>query len=197
MALMDKMMESFIGRMSLEKKQEMMLKMMPMMMKDVNMAETMLKMVPEMLDNISLLDIFNVLKKVFPHLLKGIESVAELIARWDELLPKMMKKMPALMEKMMPIMEVVMPMMMDKMLAVMMTDEHKNNFEEMPKRMMPKMMANENLQKQMPEMMSMVIPHCLREMLPYMEASKKEEFVATMNKIIIDGNKTKLKKGES
>lgn len=189
MALMDKMMESFIGRMSLEKKQEMMLKMMPMMMKDVNMAETMVKMVPAMLDNISLLDVFNVLKKVFPHLLKGIDSVAELIARWDELLPKIMKKMPALIDKMMPIMEVVMPMMMDKMLLVMMTDEHKYHFDEMPKRMMPKMMANENLQKLMPEMMSMVIPHCLKEMLPYMEASKKEEFVAAMNNILTEENK--------
>ncbi len=107
MALMDKMMESFIGRMSLEKKQEMMLKMMPMMMKDVNMADTMVKMVPAMLDNISLLDVFNVLKKVFPHLLKGIDSVAELIARWDELFPKIMKKMPALIDKMMPIMEIL------------------------------------------------------------------------------------------
>ena len=190
MALMDKMMESFIGRMSLEKKQEMMLKMMPMMMKDVNMAETMLKMVPVMLDNISLQDVFNVLKKVFPHLLKGIDSVAELMAKWDELLPKMKKKMPSHIEKMMPIMEVVMPMMMDKMLSVMMTDEHKNHFEEMPKRMMPKMMANENLQKLMPEMMSMVMPHCLKEMLPYMEASKKEEFVVTMNNILNVTNKT-------
>jgi hypothetical protein len=191
MALIDKMMESFFRRMSIERKQEMMLKMMPMMMKDVNMAETMLKMVPVMLDNISLLDIFNVLKKVFPHMLKGIETVAELMAKWDELLPKMMKKMPSHIEKMMPIMEVIMPMMMDKMLSVMMTDEHKNHFEEMPKRMMPKMMGNENLQKLMPEMMSMAMPHCLKEMLPYMEASKKEEFVATMNKILNEENRTK------
>ena len=193
MALMDKMMESFIGRMSLEKKQEMMLKMMPMMMQDVNMAETMVKMAPMMLDRISLLDLFNLLKKLFPHILKGVNSLAEFMAKWDELVPQMIAKFPALMEKMMPIMEVVMPMMMDKMLSVMMTDEHKYNFDEMPKRMMPKMMANKNLQKLMPEMISMVIPHCLTEMLPYMEASKKEEFVATMNKILIEENKTEQK----
>ena len=190
MALMDKIMESFIGRMSLEKKQEMMLKMMPMMMKDVNMAETMIKMAPVMLDNISLLDIFNVLKKAFPHLLKGIESVAELMAKWDELLPKMMKKMPSRIEKIMPVMEVVMPMMMDKMLSIMMTEELKNHCEEMPKRMIPQMMANKNLQKLMPEMMSMVMPHCLREMLPYMEVTQKEEFVATMNEILNKENET-------
>ena len=193
MALMDKMMESFIGRMSLEKKQEMMLKMMPMMMQDVNMAETMVKMAPMMLDRISLLDLFNLLKKLFPHILKGVNSLAEFMAKWDELVPQMIAKFPALMEKMMPIMEVVMPMMMDKILSVMMTDEHKYNFDEMPKRMMPKMMANKNLQKLMPEMISMVIPHCLTEMLPYMEASKKEEFVATMNKILIEENKTEQK----
>ena len=72
MAVMDRMMKVIIGRMSIEKKQEMMLKMMPMMMTDVNMAETMVKMVPQMLDHISLLDIFQVLKKTFPHLLQGV-----------------------------------------------------------------------------------------------------------------------------
>ena len=62
MGISDKMMAAILGRMSLEKKQEMMLNMMPMMMQDVNMAETMVKMLPVMLEKISLMDIFNVLK---------------------------------------------------------------------------------------------------------------------------------------
>ena len=184
MALMDKMMESFIGRMSLEKKQEMMLKMMPMMMQDVNMAETMVKMVPMMLDQISLLDLFKVLKKLFPHILKGVDSLAEFMAKWDELVPQMIAKFPALMEKMMPIMEVVVPMMMSKILPVMMTEEHMQYMEEMPKRMATKMMANEKLQKVMPEMMTRVIPDCLKEMIPYMEESRKETFIVSMKEIL-------------
>ena len=72
MGLNDKMMASMLGRMSLEKKQEMMLKMMPMMMQDVNMAETMVKMIPIMFDQISPLDLFNLLKKLFPNILKGV-----------------------------------------------------------------------------------------------------------------------------
>ena len=62
MTLMERMMKPVIGRMSIEEKQAMMLKMMPMMMEDVNMADTMLKMVPEMLDHVTLLDLLKVLK---------------------------------------------------------------------------------------------------------------------------------------
>ena len=184
MGISEKMMAAVLGRMSLEKKQEMMLNMMPMMMQDVNMAETMVKMVPTMLDQISLLDLFNILKKLFPHILKGVNSLAEFIAKWDELVPQMIAKLPALMEKMMPVMEVVMPMMMAKILPVMMTEEHMQHMEEMPKRMATKMMAFEKLQKVMPEMMARVIPHCLNEMLPYMEESRKETFIVSMTEIL-------------
>ena len=184
MGISNKMMAAVLGRMSLEKKQEMMLNMMPMMMQDVNMTETMVKMVPMMLDQISLLDLFNILKKLFPHILKGVNSLAEFMAKWDELVPQMIDKLPALMEKMMPIMEVVMPMMMAKILPVMMTEEHMQLMEEMPKRMATKMMAFEKLQKVMPEMMARVIPHCLKEMLPYMEESRKEIFIVSMTEIL-------------
>ena len=194
MGLSDKMMASMLGRMSLEKKQEMMLKMMPMMMQDVNMAETMVKMVPIMFDQISLLDLFNVLKKLFPHILKGVNSFAEFMARWDELVPQMIAKFPALMEKAMPVMEVMMPMMMAKIMPVMMTDEHMEFVEEMPQRMIPRMMDDENLQKLMPEMMSKVMPHCLEQMLPYMETTKKEEFVSNLKKILDGKTGQKIKK---
>ena len=106
------------------------------------------------------------------------------MAKWDELVPQMITKFPALMEKMMPIMEVVMPMMMAKILPVMMTQEHIQHMEEMPRRMAAKMMTNEKLQKLMPEMMARVIPHCLKEMLPYMEESRKEAFIISMTEIL-------------
>ena len=56
------------------------------------------------------------------------------------------------------------------------------------------LLANEQLQNLMPEMMSMVMPHCLKEMLPYMEAAKKEDFVATLNKILKEENVTRKKR---
>ena len=102
MGLMENTMGYMMGKMSIERKQDMMLKMMPMMMEDVNMAETMLKMMPQMLDQISLLDIFNLLKKFFPHLLNGINTLSELAGKWDEIFPKFMEKIPEHMEKAMP-----------------------------------------------------------------------------------------------
>ncbi len=184
MALMDKMMEAMIGRMSIEKKQEMMLKMMPMMMQDVNMAETMLKMIPQMMDQITLMDIFNVLKKIFPHILKGINSVAELLANWENVFPKIVKKLPDAMLNMMPFTEIMMPVMMNKIMPVIMTEEHMQKMENFPKRLLPKMMEQEELRKLMPKMMATMMPHCLEGMLPYMEEETKKEFVEKMNKIL-------------
>jgi hypothetical protein len=48
MGLMDRMMNRMIGNMSVQEKEEIMLKMMPLMMKDVNM----LKMIPGMMSSI-------------------------------------------------------------------------------------------------------------------------------------------------
>lgn len=184
MSLMDGMMKSFIDRMSIEQKQEMMLKMMPMMMKDVNMAETMLKMMPQMMDNISMLDILNVLKKLFPSILKGVTSFAELMAKWNEIFPKMMKQMPDHMEKMMPFMQIMMPMMMGKMMPVMLSEENIVKMEQFPDKMAPKMLDNENVRKYMPVMMSIMVPKCLEHLVPLMEDGRKEEFKGKMVSIL-------------
>jgi len=180
MSLMDRMMKSMIGGMSIEKKQEMILKMMPMMMEDVNMAETMVKMVPLMADQISLLDVFNVLKKLFPRILKGVNSMAELMNRWDEIFPKLVRKIPELMETMMPIMELMMPRIMAKVMPLMLTDQNMEIMEGCAERMAPKMMENENLREIMPEMMARIIPHWLENMLPHLSEERRAVFVATM-----------------
>jgi hypothetical protein len=77
MGLMDKMTDRMIGRMSPEDKEKMMLKMMPMMMKDVNMTEVMVKMMPEMLKSLNALDIINILKNAFTNLPKLIKVIKE------------------------------------------------------------------------------------------------------------------------
>ncbi len=142
---MDLMMKPMIGKMSIEKKQEMMLKMMPMMMEDVNMAQTMVKMVPLMADQVSLLDVFNVLKKLLPSILKGVNTVAELMNRWDEIFPKLVRKIPELMEKIMPMMELMMPKIMSRVMPLMLTDQNMERMEDCAERIAPKMMENENL----------------------------------------------------
>ena len=141
------------------------------------MAETMLKMVPEMLDHISMLDLLKVLKKLFPTLLQGVNTVAEL-------LPKLAEMMPAMMEHMMPVMEVMMPSIMGKMMPMMMTEENMERMETFPERMLPKMLEDEHLRKLMPDMMSRMIPHCLEQMLPYLAEEKKAEFITTMQRIL-------------
>ena len=184
MSLMENTMGYMMGKMSLERKQDMMLKMMPMMMKDVNMAETMLKMMPQMLDHISLLDIFNLLKKLFPHLLKGINTLSELAEKWDEIFPKLMEKIPEYMEKAMPVMEIMMPMIMGKMMPLMMTEKNMDRMEQIPVRMAPKMMADENLNKIIPEMMVRIIPHCLEHFLPYLPDDRRKDFTSQLNSIL-------------
>ncbi len=184
MSLMENTMGFMMGKMSLERKQDMMLKMMPMMMKDVNMAETMLKMMPQMLDHISLLDIFNLIKKLFPHLLEGIKTLSELAEKWDEIFPKLMEKIPEYMEKAMPVMEVIMPLIMGKMMPLMMTEENMDRMEQIPARMAPKMMANENLNKIIPEMMSRIMPHVLENCLPHFPDDRRKDFASHLNSIL-------------
>ena len=184
MSLMDRTMNSIIGGMSIEKKQEMMLKMMPMMMEEVNMAETMVRMVPLMADQVSLLDVFNVLKKLLPSILKGVNSMAELMNRWDEIFPKLVRKIPELMQKMMPVMELMMPRAMARVMPVMLTDQNMERMEDCVERMLPKMMEDENLREIMPEMMVRIIPHCLENMLPHLSEEKRAVLVATLESIL-------------
>lgn len=184
MSMMENTMGYVMGKMSLERKQDMMLKMMPMMMEDVNMAETMLKMMPQMLDHISLLDVLNLLKKLFPHLLEGINTLSELAEKWGEIFPKLMEKIPELMEKAMPVMEVMMPLIMGKMLPLMMTEENMDRMERIPARMAPKMMDTESLNKIMPAMMVRIIPHCLENCLPHLPDDRRKEFASNLNSIL-------------
>lgn len=180
MSLMDKVMASVVGKLSLEQKQAMMLKMMPMMMQDVNMAETMLKMMPTMLDHISLLDIIQILRKIFPDLLDGVKTVSGFMAKLKEVMPQMAERIPGLMEKLMPMLEVMLPMMMGRMMPLMLTDENMDKIETFPKRLLPKMLENENIKNKMPEMMVRIMPHCLEEMLPLLPETEKAEFTKKM-----------------
>ena len=190
MKVMDRIMKSMVGGMSIETKQEMMLKMMPMMMEDVNMAQTMVKMVPLMADQISLLDVFNVLKKLFPRILNGVNSVAELVSRWDEIYPKLAKKLPDMMEKMMPLMELMMPKIMAWLMPLMMTEQNFQRMEGCVDRIMSKSITDEDLRETISTMMARFMPLCLENMLPYLSEEKRAVFIATMRSLL-EGSKEK------
>jgi hypothetical protein len=124
MSIMDKMMDKMISKMSPEEKESMMLKMMPMMMKDVDMADVMVRMMPEMLKSISVLDIFNILKSALPNLRKLIKSIKENMPQTtkDKAHKIAMEMMPLMCGKVMPTMmegltmDNVMPNMMKEMM---------------------------------------------------------------------------------
>ena len=124
MSIMDKMMDKMIGKMSPEEKENMMLKMMPLMMKDVDMTEVMAKMMPEMLKNINALDIYNLLKKALPNLLKFISIIKENMSQTtkDKLHKLAIEMMPLMCKKVMPTMmddltmDNIMPNMMKEMM---------------------------------------------------------------------------------
>jgi hypothetical protein len=132
--------------MSPEEKEKMMLKMMPMMMEDVNMTELMVKMMPEMLKNINALDIFNMLKNTLPNLSKLIKFIKENMPEaMKEKLPKMMKEMmPVTCHRLMPTMMegLTMDNMMPSMMKEMMPDCLWHLLPKMPNKMRVEFISN-------------------------------------------------------
>jgi hypothetical protein len=175
------MMDRMIYNMSVEEKEEMMLKMMPIMMEDVDINE----MMPDMLAEIGrLLTVTGIVVFISTALndeeLKG--EVSELLVTVKEKLPELadtvQDKMPAMMslmtetglmdgllDTMGKLMPFAMPMMRE-MAPIMMKDK------------MPDMMEkHDSVRQLMPEMMMDIIPDCV-EMLPnYTDPQEQSEFL--------------------
>ncbi len=66
----------------------------------------------------------------------------------------------------------------------MMTEENMDRMEQIPARMAPKMMADENLNKIIPEMMARIMPHCLENCLPHLSDDRRKAFALQMNSIL-------------
>ena len=139
MSLMDKMMDRMIGKMSPEEKERMMLKMKPLMMKDVDMSAVMAKLMPEMLKSMSALDIYNLLKIGLPNSIKLMSAIKENMA-------------PETKEKLRKGAKEMMPLVCQKVMPTMMEDLTMDN-------MMPHMMK-----EMMPHALSHLLPKMPREM---------------------------------
>ena len=187
MSLMDKMMERMIKNMTVEEKEQAMLKMMPMMMEGMDIK----RLVPGMLSAagslISLTSIFQfittaltdqALKEKLDGVLKtkpgDIKNHLPLFAEKMQSMCMRMTAMPDIMSGMMDFMiKNVMPVMMPvmrKMMPIMMKEK------------MPEMMQKHDIMKEMmPSMMMEIMPDCVETMVPMIEQEKQAEFVSRMS----------------
>lgn len=173
------MMKKMVKAFPVEEREELMLTMMPEIMKEINLAEMMPHMLKEMGQMINLYSIYNFIS----------------VASKDEELKKILKDgladikagMPGMMEKMKPMMEFMMSMKMQGMPKIMeaMSPMMPMMASQMPKmmneKMIPLLKENPEMKKNMLTMMQTVFPHCTENMFPLIEKTKRVKF---MNELI-------------
>jgi len=133
---------------------EMMEKMMPMMLEDVDMLELMPRVMPKMLEGIKINEL---LGKLLTELPKALAEVVPVIKMVVDMIPESTKeKAPKVMMEVMP---------------------------EIGKRVMPVMMEGKSVDDCMPRMMMEMMPHCLAELLPKIPTERRIEFILLMASI--------------
>jgi hypothetical protein len=169
--MMGKMMDAMICSMKPEEKQKMMLKMMPIMMKEMNVRKMMPNMMTEMGKIITAYGVYGFLALVLKD-----EELKQLFA---DMMKKMIGKMPEMMAMMAPMMVEMMPKMMNVMMP-MMSEMMQVMAEKMPDAM-PKMLENNpEMKEKMPEMMAKMCPYCAENMYPIIPKEKRTDFVLNM-----------------
>ena len=184
MGLMDRMMDRMIINMSVAEKEDMMMRMMPIMMAGVDINTMMPIMLKEIGSIITLTGIYTLLQKAlndeelkqeFSEIVASLkEKMPELIAMMQDMMPIMMSLMTetGIMDRMMNVMENVMPVMMPMMREMMPT---------MMNERMPKVMAqHKNVNELMPDMMIDIMPECIEMIAPEIEQEKREAFLSRL-----------------
>jgi hypothetical protein len=157
--------------MSVEQREEMMLQMMPEMMKKVNPKI----MMPNMLETFGkMITLYN----VYILISKGIKD-EELKEGLSDKLKGMKDKMPDMMPMMMPLMMSMMKNFMSKMMPMMMT-----MMPEMMKSRMGKdgemMCSSPEMKEKMSECMQNMCPHCVENIYPAIPKEKRYDFALKM-----------------
>jgi hypothetical protein len=183
MGLMDRMMGRMIGNMSVQEKEEMMLKMMPLMMKDVDMLKMMPGMMSGMGWRLNVTDIVTFIRRV----LKDDELKGQLEKIKDHL-PQLSRKMQSMMADMRPAMSTLMSGMMDFMASKVMPVMMPMMSEIMPvmmKEKMPEVMVRDETVKEfISEMMMEIMPHCVQTLSPMMESEDQSVFLTHLTNSI-------------
>ncbi len=180
MDLMDKMMERMIVNMTIEEKENLMLKMMPTMMEDLDIK----KMTPGMLAAtgrlVTVTSIFDFISKA-----KDDDELKDQLVVIKDSLPALVEKIKPMMSMMMSAMPNLMSGMMgfvgDKIMPMMMPMMHKMMTEMMKDKMPGIMSRNETMKELMPSMMLEVMPDCVETMVPMVEQGKQTEFLSRLN----------------
>jgi hypothetical protein len=170
--------------MTVAEKEDMMMQMMPVMMKGVDINTMMPSMLKDVGSKITLTGIYRLLYKVlndeelkqeFGEIVASLkEKLPELAEMMRDMMPMMMSMMAetGIMDGMMKLMENVMPVMMPMMREMMPT---------MMNERMPKMMAqHKNINELMPDMMIDIMPECLEMIAPEIEEGKREAFLSRL-----------------
>ncbi len=169
MGMMDTMMNGMIKALPPDEREELMLKMMPDMMKGIDVARTMPDLLREVGQQPTLFSVYVFLSKALKdEELKGI--LKEALYKMKEKMPEMMKMMQPLMEeKMMPtmmeFMSPMMPIMKDMMPAMM------------EKSMIPKLKEKPDMKENMLGMMQTMFSHCSVNMVPLIEKDERIDFI--------------------
>lgn len=179
--MMTKMMEAMINSFSVKEREELLLKLMPGMMKNADIEAmientiitvskqttiySILSFLKKMLKKITLYDIGTLIKILS-------ESNIDLKKFMTETKPAMMKKM---MPKIMPVMKHVMPKMMGMMSPMMpIMAEH---IPTMSSTMIPMLKKNDSVRSNMLTMMQTIFPHCAENMFPLIEQENRLDFI--------------------
>lgn len=173
MGMMDAMMNSMIKALSPDEREELMLKMMPEMMKGIDITRVMPDMLKEVGQHTTLFSVYVFLSKALKdEELKGI--LKDALKKMKEKMPEMMKMMRPLMqplmeEKMIPAMQEFMspmvPMMKDMMPAML------------EKSMIPKLKEKPDIKENMLGMMQTMFSHCSVNMVPLIEKEDRIDFI--------------------
>jgi hypothetical protein len=173
MGMMDAMMNGMIKALPPDEREELMLKMMPEMMKGIEVTRIMPDMLKEVGQLTTLFSVYIFLSKALKdEELKGI--LREALKKMKDKMPEMMKMMQPLMQPLME--EKMMPAMMDFMspMAPLMKEMMPAMLE---KSMIPKLKEKPDMKENMLGMMQIMFSHCSINMVPLMNKEDRIDFV--------------------
>lgn len=175
---MVKMMKTMIKQMSVEEREEMMLQMMPEMMKKVDFKIMMPNMLETIGKMITLYSVYDAISRLF----KDKELTELLKQKLNKLKDGLMSKMPDMMGMMIPLRQNFMPKMMGFMMPMM--KGMRREMKKTGKCMMTDMVENdEDMKTHMGEMMFDMCPQMAGKIIP---KEKGAEFIEKMTEAVFN-----------
>jgi hypothetical protein len=181
--VMTSAMKGMVKALPVEERKELLLRMMPDMMRQADMVKMMPNMLRDMSSLITLYSLYT-----FVRALADDEEALETV---KDSLEKAKVKMPAMMEQMhsmmLPLMTGVMSGFMPKMMALM-SPMMPTMKEVMPQvmdgAMIPMLEQKPEVRKHMLEMMQTMFPHCAENMFPLIEEEQRRDFIDNLQGIM-------------